>query len=149
MNWNCVQRGKNSLYRADWAAGKIQYLVYGHDKPNQPNKEGPLSHVCTLWVPINLSFSSQQGAHLSSLSGCTIHVYKVSICLMGAETGTNPPGNHFSPTEKWILWWKWWPGPPSTQSSHPPTFPESVEGQWIEIEIESGRRQVEEWKTDE
>jgi hypothetical protein len=39
--------------------------------------------------------------------------------------------------------------PASTQSSHPPTFLESVEGQWIEIEIESGRRQVQDWKKDE
>jgi hypothetical protein len=42
--------------------------------------------------------------------------------------------------------------PASTQSSHPPTFPEpeQVVRQWTrEIEIENGRRKVEEWKKDE
>ncbi len=41
-------------------------LLYRHDEPNEPTKEGPFR---TPWVPICLSINSHQGPPLSSLSG--------------------------------------------------------------------------------
>jgi hypothetical protein len=42
-----------------------KYLFSRHDMPKEPTKERPV-----LFVPTHLSFNSQQGPSLSSLSGC-------------------------------------------------------------------------------
>jgi hypothetical protein len=37
---------RSILYWADWSSqGKFKNLLYRHDKPNEPTKEGPLSFV--------------------------------------------------------------------------------------------------------
>ncbi len=59
INWNSVRWGN-------------KYFVLGSpEQPrqrNQPRKD-PFPFICTLWVPIHLSFNGQQGPSLSGLSG--------------------------------------------------------------------------------
>ncbi len=51
--------------------GKKHFVLGRLEQPS--TKEWPLSFVGTLWVPIHLSFNSQQGSPLCSLSG---HAYR-------------------------------------------------------------------------
>ncbi len=66
-NWNSVQWGKKYF-----VLGRLEQprqnkkLLYWHAKPNKPTKKGPPC-ICTLWVPIHLSFNSQQWPPLSNV----------------------------------------------------------------------------------
>ncbi len=51
-------------------------LLWRHDKPDV--HQGRTPFICTLWVPIHLSFNSQQGPPLSSLSGYLSQNVKLS-----------------------------------------------------------------------
>ncbi len=64
----------NILYWADYSAAKagkssiVPDIMYWHDEPNEPIKEGPLSYtVCTPGVLICLSFNFQQAAGATPL----------------------------------------------------------------------------------
>ncbi len=79
-HWNSVRWGKKYFElgrREQPRQGKN--VLYQHDKPNESTKEGPFT--CTLEIPIYLSFNSQQGLPLSSLSGRAIQITSLSMTL--------------------------------------------------------------------
>jgi len=82
INWNNVQWGKKpGQPRQD------KSLLYRHDEPSKPTS-GKTPFICTLWVPIWLSFNSQQGPTISSLSGMSIIFNTVTKIPTGALYST-------------------------------------------------------------
>ncbi len=70
-------------------AGQDSNLLYRHDKPNETTKKG-LILICSLWDPIHLSFNSQQGTPLSSLSGDVL-MYSTVPQILPCPRGTFSP----------------------------------------------------------
>ncbi len=71
------------------AETKQKSLVqYQHHEPKESTKEGPLSFV--LWIPIHLSFNSQQGPVLSSLSGLNMELLTGHILVTEKQAEMNP-----------------------------------------------------------
>ncbi len=69
INWNSVWLGKNILYWIDQSCkGEIK-ISYTAARRAQPGNQGRTPSICTLWVPIHLSFNSQKEPPLSGLSG--------------------------------------------------------------------------------
>ncbi len=70
MNWNSLRWGKHILYRADYNNQGRTKISCTSTRRSQRTNQGSASFICTPWVPIHLSFNSQQGPPLPSLSGC-------------------------------------------------------------------------------
>ena len=79
MNWNSERWGKK--YILYWATRATKGRQKSHvlaQRAHRTNQER-IHFICISWVPMHLSFNSQQGPPLSRLSGACISFLKKSV----------------------------------------------------------------------